>query len=128
MNFKKGDNMDVLEEAKEIMKKAGCGKAFAVYELELNNLAEVKECDEKGECIELEKDVSDLVPTIERKLVFDPERPIECPLNSSMDKYLEFSLKNKSIKPCNITDEECVRIEEKINPLLDKYNWSIKKR
>jgi len=35
--------MDVLEEAKEIMKKAGCEKAFAVYGLELNDIAEVKD-------------------------------------------------------------------------------------
>ncbi len=128
MKRKKGDKMDVFEEAKEIIKKAGCEKAFAVYGLELNNLAEVRDCDENGESIELEKDISELLPTIERKLVFDPERPIECPLNSSMNKYLEFSLKNRSITPCNTTDEECERIEEKINPLLEKYNWSIKKR
>lgn len=119
--------MDVLEEAKEIMKKAGCEKAFAIYGLELDNLAEVKECDEKGECMELEKNIGELQPTIERKLVFDSKRPIECPLDSSMNKYLEFSLENKSITPCNVTDEECGKIEEKINPLLEKYNWSVKK-
>ena len=120
--------MNVLEEAKEIMKKAGCEKAFAVYGLELNDIAEVKNCDENGESLELEKDISELVPTIEQKLVFDPEKPIECPINSSMNKYLEFSLKNRNITPCNVSDEECEKIEEKINPLLEKYCWSIKKR
>jgi hypothetical protein len=95
--MKRSDEMDVLEEAKELMKKAGCEKAFAVYGLELNDIAEVKECDENGESLELEKDISELVPTIEQKLVFNPEKPIECPLNSSMNKYLEFSLKNRSI-------------------------------
>lgn len=120
--------MNVLEEAKEIMKKAGCEKAFAVYGLELNDIAEVKNCDENGESLELEKDISELVPTIEQKLVFDPEKPIECPINSSMNKYLEFSLKNRNITPCNVSVEECEKIEEKINPLLEKYCWSIKKR
>jgi hypothetical protein len=33
--MRKGDKMDVLEEAKELMKKAGCEKAFAVYKLEI---------------------------------------------------------------------------------------------
>ena len=66
--------MDVLDEAKEIMKKAGCKKAFAVYGLELNDIAEVKNCDENGESLELEKDISELVPTIEQKLVFNPEK------------------------------------------------------
>ena len=120
--------MDVLDEAKELMKKAGCEKAFAVYGLELNDIAEVKDCDENGESLELEKDISELVPTIEQKLVFDPEKPIECPLNSSMNKYLEFSLKNRSITPCNLNAEECEKIEEKMRPLLKKYNWTIKKR
>jgi len=120
--------MNVLEEAKEIMKKAGCKKAFAVYELELNDIAEVKDCDENGESLELEKDISGLLPTIKQKLVFDPEKPIECPLNASMDKYLEFFLKNRNITPCNLSAEECERIEEEMKPLLEKYNWTIKKR
>jgi len=119
--------MNVLDEAKEIMKKAGCEKAFAVYELELNDIAEVKDCDENGESLELEKNISELAPTIEQKLVFDPEKPIECPLNASMNKYLEFSLKNRNITPYNISGEECKRIGEKISPLLEKYNWTIKK-
>jgi len=119
--------MDVLEEAKELMKKARCEKAFAVYGLELNDIAEVRRCDENGESLELEKDISELVPTIERKLVFDPEKPIECPLNASMNKYLEFSLKNRNITPCNLGAEECERIEEEMRPLLEKYNWTIKK-
>ena len=120
--------MDVLEEAKEIMKIAGCEKAFAVYGLKLNGIAGIKDCDENGELIELEKGISELVPTIEQKLVFDPEKPIECPLNGSMDKYLEFSLKNRNITPCNLSDKECKRIEDKINPLLERFEWSIKKR
>ena len=120
--------MNVLDESKEIMKKAGCKKAFAVYGLELNDIAEVKNCDENGESLELEKDISELVPTIEQKLVFNPEKPIECPLNSSMNKYLEFSLKSRSITPCNLSSEECKRIEEETRPLLEKYNWTIKKR
>ena len=120
--------MNVLEEAKEIMKRAGCEKAFAVYGLELNDIAEVKKCDENGESLELEKDISELVPTIEQKLVFDPEKPIECPINSSMNKYLEFSLKNRNITPCNLNGEECKRIEGEINPLLEKYNWTIQKK
>ena len=120
--------MDVLEEAKEIMKKAGCEKAFAVYGMELNDIAEVRECDENGESLELEKDIGQLVPTIERKLVFNPEKPIECPLNESMNKYLEFSLKKRNITPCNLSEKECERIEEETRPLLEKYNWTIKKR
>jgi len=120
--------MNVLEEAKEIMKKAGCEKAYAVYEMELNDIAEVRDCDENGESLELEKNISELVPTIERKLVFDPEKPIECPLYGSMNKYLEFSLKNRNITPCNLDEEERKSIEEKTKPLLEKYNWTIKKR
>ena len=120
--------MSVLEEAKELMKLAGCEKAFAVYELELNDIAEVRNCDENGESLELEKNISELVPTIEQRLVFDPEKPIECPLNASMNKYLEFSLKNRNITPCNLSTEECERIEAEMKPLLEKYNWTIKKR
>jgi hypothetical protein len=117
--------MNVLEEAKELMKKAGCEKAFAVYGLELCDIAEVRSCNEKGETIEIEKNISELSPTIERTLVFDPEKPIECPLNESMNKYLEFSLTNRNILPCNLSVEECERIEKDIRPLLEKYNWSI---
>jgi hypothetical protein len=120
--------MDVLEEAKEIMKIAGCEKAFAVYGSKLDSIAEVRHCSEEGESIELEKDISRLEPIIERKLVLDQEKPIECPLTSSMNKYLEFSLKNRSITPCNLNVEECIKIEEKINPLLKNYCWSFKKR
>jgi len=123
----RGFNMNVLEEAKEIMKKAGCKKAFAVYGMELNEIAEVRNCDENGESLELEKDINDLVPTIEKKLVFDPEKPIECPLNSSMNKYLEFSLKNRNITTCNLDKGECERIENEMKPLLEKYSWTFKK-
>ena len=35
--------MNAFEEAKDIMKKIGCEKAFAVYNMKLNNIAEVKE-------------------------------------------------------------------------------------
>jgi hypothetical protein len=119
--------MDTLEEAKEIMKKIGCEKAFAVYGLELENIAEVRGCNEKGEVIELEKDIQKLAPIIEKKLVLDQEKPIECPLNSSMGKYLEFSLINRKITPCNIDNYEAGRIEKIINPLLEKYKWSILK-
>ena len=124
----RGINMNVLEEAKEIMKKAGCEKAFAVYEMELNDIAEVRNCDENGESLELEKNLSELLPTIEQKLVFNPNKPIECPLNESMNKYLEFSLNNRNITPCNLSVEECEKIEEETKPLLEKYNWTIKKR
>jgi hypothetical protein len=126
--MKRCDKMNVLEEAKEIMKKAGCEKAFAIYGLELNDIAEVKDCDENGESLELEKDISELVPTIEQKLVFNPEKPIECPLDSSLSKYLEFSIKNKSITPYNLNSDEYKRIEQEMRPLLEKYNWAIKKR
>lgn len=119
--------MNVLDEAKEIMEKAGCKKAFAVYGMEINEIAEVRNCDKNGESLELEKDIQELVPTIEKKLVFDPDKPIECPLDSSMNKYLEFSLKNKNITPCNLNRIECERIENEMKPLLQKYNWTIKK-
>ena len=118
--------MNALKEAKEIMKKAGCEKAFAVYELKLDDIAVVKECNENGESIEIKKNINELVPTIEQKLVFDPKKPIECPLNDSMNKYLEFSLKNRSITPCNLSKEEHESIEEKMRPLLRKYNWTVK--
>lgn len=120
--------MDVLEEAKEIMKIAGCEKAFAVYGSELDSIAEVRHSSEEGESIELERDINDLVPTIERRLVFDLEKPIECPINSSMNKYLEFSLKNRNIIPFNLSGEEFERIEGEVRPLLEKYNWTIKRQ
>lgn len=119
--------MNALEEAKELMKIAGCGKAFAVYGMELNNIAEVRTCDENGESLEIEKNICDLVPTIEQKLVFDPQKPIECPLDEAMNKYLEFSLKNKNITMCNLDESEHKRLEEEMRPLLKKYNWTVKK-
>ena len=118
--------MDVLDEAKEIMKKAGCEKAFAIYDLELNDIAEVRDCNKNGESIEISKAISELSPTIEKKLVFNPEKPIECPLNDSMDQYIEFSLKNRSINFCNLNSNLSKKIEEDINPLIKKYNWTIK--
>lgn len=119
--------MNTFKEAKELMKIAGCGKAFAVYEMELNNIAEVRTCDENGESLEIEKNICDLVPTIEQKLIFDPKKPIECPLDESMNKYLEFSLKNKNITMCNLDESEHKKLEEEMRPLLKKYNWTIKK-
>ena len=119
--------MDRLEEAKEIMEELGCEKAFAVYGIELEKIAEVRSCNEKGEAIELESDVWNLVSTIEKKLVLDQEKPIEFPLNSSMNKYLEFYLKDRSISLCNIDSFECDRIEKMVFSLLEKYNWTIKK-
>jgi hypothetical protein len=120
--------MDTLEEAKEIMEKIGCDKAFAVYGLKLENIAEVKGCNENGEeIIELENDIHNLTPIIEKKLVLDQDKPIQCPINLSMSKYLEFSLKSRKIKPYNIDNYEAVRIEEIINPLLKKYSWTINK-
>ena len=82
--MREGDKMDVLEEAKELMKKAGCEKAFAVYGLELCDIAEVRNCNKTEESIELEKKIDQLVPSIKRELVLDQEEPIECPLDSSM--------------------------------------------
>jgi hypothetical protein len=116
--------MDSLKEAKEIMKKVGCKKAFAIYRLELENIAEVRSCNKKGEAIELEKDTQKLTPIIERKLILDQEKPIECPLNSPMNIYLEFSLKNRSLTLFNVNRMEYKRIEKIIKNLLEKYNWT----
>ncbi len=120
--------MDILEEAKKLMIEAGCEKAYAVYKMDLCGLAEVRSCNENGESIEIEKSINELVPTIQQKLEFDPEKPIECPLNSSMDKYLEFILKTKTIIPCNLKDNEFQNLKEKLNSLLTQYNWTIQKR
>jgi len=114
--------MDSLEEAKEIMEKIGCNKFFAVYNLELENIAEIRGCNERGESIELEGDICKIKPIIEQSLTLDQEKPIECPINSSMSKYIEFNLKNKSITPCNIDSFECDRIKNIIHPLIEKYN------
>ena len=62
------------------------------------------------------------------EIINDPEKPIECPLNSSMNKYLEFLLSNRNIVPCNLSDDEYKQIEERLDPLLKQYNWTIKKR
>ena len=53
--------MDELEEAKEIMKKAGCEKAYAIYDLELNDLAEVRDCNENGGSLEISKKFNELL-------------------------------------------------------------------
>ena len=120
--------MDVLDEAKEIMKKAGCDRAFAFYKLELYDIAEVKNCSKNEEIIEMEKEISKLVPSMKKEIVLERDEPIECPLDASLSKYLEFSLKDKIITPYNLSSEECERIKQAIKPLLEKYHWSIKKR
>lgn len=119
--------MNTLEEAKEIMEAAGCIKAFPVYDLKLTNIAEVKSCHENGESIELEKDINKLVPTFSQEMVLSIEKPIACPIDESLNKYLEFTLKNRLIAPCNLSDVEYEQIESKIESLLVKYSWSIKK-
>jgi len=116
--------MEFLKEAKEIMELAGCKKAFAVFKLGLGGIAEVRECNNKGESIELEKRVENLSSTIDAKLNIDLEKPIICPLDSSMNKYLEL-YKNRTIKPYNIPAEEYEQIKNKIKPLIEKYKWEI---
>ena len=122
-----GENMDMLEEAKEIMQAAGCIKAFPVYDLELNDIADVKSYHENGESIELEKDINKLVPAFSQEIVINTEKPITCPVDKSLNKYLEFYLKNRIINPCNLNISEYEQVESKINSLLEKYNWIIKK-
>ena len=119
--------MDTLEEAKEIMEAAGCIKAFPVYDLELTDIAEVKSCHENGESIELEKDISKLVTAFSQEMVLNTEKSITCPIDESLRKYLKFFLKNRLITPCNLNIVESEKIENKIGPLLAKYNWAIKK-
>ena len=119
--------MDTLEEAKDIMEAAGCTKAFPVYDLRLTDIAEVKSYHENGESIELEKNIRALVPTFTRELVINIEKPIACPIDTTLNKYLEFFLKNRLITCCNLSVDEFEKIESKIGPFLAKYNWSIKK-
>jgi hypothetical protein len=119
--------MEILDEAKKIMIAAGCKKAFAVYKMDCLGLAEVRSCNEKGESIEIEKKIDDLIPVIEQKLEFDPEKPIECPINSSMTKYLEFNLKNKTIIPCNLDEDELNQLKNKLMSIIKEYNWTIQK-
>jgi len=119
--------MDTLEEAKEIMEAAGCIKAFPVYDLKLMDIAEVKSCHENGGSIELEKNISKLVPAFSQEMVLNTERSIACPIDESLSKYLEFSLKNRRITPCNLNVVESEKIESKIGSLLAKHNWVIKK-
>lgn len=119
--------MDKLEEAKEIMKAAGCIKAYPIYDLKLTDIAEVKSCHEKGESLELEKEISNLVPNFSKQLILNMEKPIVCPIDNSLNKYLEFSLSNRGITPFNINSGEYKIIESKIHPLLAKYNWIIKR-
>lgn len=120
--------MNAFEEAKDIMKKIGCEKAYAVYNMKLNNIAEVKEYNESSECLELEKKVDELTPTLHEKLILNPEKPIICPFNSSMDKYFEFSLRKREITYCNINNVEYESIYKMIKSILEKYNWSINKK
>ena len=119
--------MDTLEEAKEIMEAAGCIKAFPVYNLGLTDIAEVKSCHENGESIELEKDISKLVPAFSGEMVLNTEKPIACPIDKSLNKYLEFTIKNRLITLCNLNVDEYRKIERRISPLLVKYNWIMKK-
>ena len=96
--------------------------------LELNDISDVKDCDVYWWSLELEKNINELVPTIEWRLVFDlKKKSIGCPLNGSMDKYLKFSPGNRIITPCNLRDKECKRIEDNVNPFLIRLKWSIKK-
>ena len=85
-----GDNVDRLDEAKEIMQAAGCIKAFPIYDLALADIAEVKGCHENGESIELEKDISKIVPNFSQEMKINAEKPIACPIDQSLSKYLEF--------------------------------------
>ncbi len=119
--------MESLEEAKEIMEAAGCIKAFPIYDIRLTDIAEIKSCHENGESIELEKDISKLVSTFSQEMIINTEKPITCPVDPSLNKYLEFYLKNKLITPCNLDIIEFEKIKNKINTLLEKYNWIIKK-
>jgi len=119
--------MNELDEAKEIMQAAGCIKAFPVYDLRLADIAEIKGCHENGESIELEKEISKLIPTFSQEMIINTEKPIACPIDESLNKYLEFYLKNKFIAPFNLNNLEYEQIENKINSLLKKYNWVIKK-
>ena len=119
--------MDVIDEAKEIMYNIGCKKAFADYRLNQSNIAEVKECTEKNLLIEIERSILRLDPVLVSVLEIDYEKPIECPLNDSSDKYLEFLLKKRTIIPYNLNDEEYNEIKSKIKTLIKKYNWSFKK-
>ena len=119
--------MNTLEEAKEIMQAAGFIKAFPVYDLELNNISEIKSYHENGQSIELEKEICKLVPTFSQKIVISAEKPIVCPITQSMNKYLEFSLKNRLITTYNLNVSEYEQVESKIHALLEKYNWVIKK-
>ena len=119
--------MDKLEEAKEIMLAAGCNKAFSVYDIELKNIAKVESCYENGGSIELEKDINRLVTSFSQEMVLNSDKPIVCPIDNSLNKYLEFSIKNRIISLCNLNIVEHEQIESKINFLLEKYNWVIKK-
>jgi hypothetical protein len=120
--------MNTLEEAKEIMNAAGCIKAFPVYDLKLSDIAEVKSCNEKGESIELEKNINKLVQTFSKEIILNIEKPIVCPIDQSLNKYLEFSLKNRLIAPYNLDVVEYKKIECKIGFLLERYNWIIKNK
>lgn len=118
--------MHMLEEAKEIMQAAGCIKAFPVYNLQMIDIAELKNCNETGGSIELEKDIKNLVSTFSQELKINIKEPITCPINGSLSKYLQFYLEDKLIFPCNLNSNEYKQIEIKIDYLLEKYNWIIK--
>ena len=119
--------MDELEEAKQIMQAAGCIKAFPVYDINLTDIVEVKGCHQNGESLELEKDINQLVSGFSQKILINMEKPIACPIDKSFNKYLEFSIKKRLIKSCNLNIYEFEQIERKIDPLLKKYSWIIKR-
>jgi len=119
--------MKNLEEAKEIMHAAGCVKAYSVYDFQLNDIAEVKNCDEEGGSIELERDITQLKQNFLKEMVLNTDKPIICPINPSLNKYLKFSINDKTISTSNLNPKEYFTIQNKINSLLKKYNWLIKK-
>ena len=115
--------MDVIDEAKEIMYNIGCKKAFANYRLNQSKIAKVKECTEKSLLIELERTILRLDPIVVSVLKIDKEKPIECPLDESSNKYLEFSLKIRTIIPFNLNEKEYNEINSKAKRYLKKYKW-----
>jgi hypothetical protein len=122
-NTSDGEKMENLEEAKEIMQAAGCIHSFPIYDLDLHGIAEIKQCHDNGESIELSKDIQSLVPSFSQTMVINAEKPITCPLDSSYSKYLEFLLQNKQINAYNLNSNELEEIKIKIISLLTKYNW-----
>jgi hypothetical protein len=128
INNYEGKYMEILDEAREIMDEAGCKNAYAIYKLKINEIIDVKEFNKNYGNIELKRTINQLNPAIVRILELDIEKEIECPLNSSPDKYLEFSLENRSIKTHNLRDNEIDDLKKRINYLLEEYQWELKER